>query len=298
MYKGRRWPAALLAYLLFAPPASAEPLGANYFQETHYDVGLRSVDVSIQGVSASGFGVHVTEQNGLIGRAILFIPTLIGLIQLGGDEKVTSTVEERDVNVDHVDSRGNVQYTTKRRVKVWTWSVRSLTPEERAQRDRNAQQQLESYQRLAKHPMHFDLLYLPNRDNGQVHGVRGSFLPLALGIGKHVELATGYTGARMVIDRRGSAGETMRPAKFRMRGMPLRLGVAPARWLVFTGELNVNILGFTRDDDEADYRSTARLTAAVSIPGVDRIFAKIGAERVGLGSGGVWHTFFEGGMRF
>lgn len=144
-------------------------------------------------------------------------------------------------------------------------------------------------------PMDTDLFYLPNRDDGRLHGIRGTFYLLAYPLSRSIQISAGYYGDRLhatVMD-----GGMPTPYLHHARGIPIRIVIAPARFFVIDAELLNNLL---RDAPvHTDFSSTARGTLALSIPGFERLFVKLGVEKTGLSaSGGKWGSWFEGGMRF
>lgn len=279
---------AVLVLVLATSSAHAQ----SYFEETHYDIGIASLSgVSFGGASASGTAFHITEHNGLVSRMILAIPFFLAGIQVGGDQKMAGGITHgtEDYDVVEVDSHGveRSRETRTRETTSFNFSVVERTPEEKVGQARTREALSQEYALIAVHPMHFELRYLPERDDGHVHGIDAAIYPIAIGIGRHLEIAAGVSGSRMKIDV--SEPDGMRTALHRSHAIPVRIGIAATRWLVLTAELHNNFL--------SAYGSTFRGTAAISLPHVERFYAKVGGERIGLANG-VWSTFVEGGMRF
>ncbi len=312
-----------VAFVMTAAQARADDTA---FTETHYDVGVQMVQgLGFAGQTASGAGLHLTEHDGFLSRALWLtiggwgggypaeIPEVpeVGLYKT---VKRWGTIEEYVEN-----EAGGVMYV--RTVEGWVYDEVLLTPEEKAELEKRRAEEVElrkervkrrdeqvlqiqafsakrraSYQALNAHG---ELLYLPNRDDGHLRGVRGAWFPLVFGVGRQLEVAAGYAGARWKVDVEDPATGMTRTFRHRSHAAALRFGFAPARWAVLHAEVDVNVLGVFRDDDEVtDHGSAVRATAALLIPKFERIYGKAGVERIGLGGGGRWSTFFELGARF
>lgn len=282
-----------------ALPAHADD---NYFTETHYDLGIQSVrDLSFGGTSASGTAVHLTEHNGLVSRVPYMLILFLGAVQGGGDVKMVGSYSEtpRDHELQIVGRNGQLLetkriVTTERNLNV---GFIPLTEAEKAKRDAGVAALGGQMAMLAMQPAHFDLMYLPNRDDAHLRGFRAVLYPLAIGIGQHTEIALGYAEAHLDADVKDPGSETQRTVRHRSRGVAARFGLAMARWLVLVAELHANLLDRSSSDRIAA-GSTVRGTAALSIPRVERLFCKLAAERIGLTGDGSWSTSLEGGMRF
>jgi hypothetical protein len=273
----------------------------NLFTETHYDLGVQSIqDLGFDGGMASGTGLHLDEHNGVISRMPYAVIMLFAAVQAGSDYHVsggvTTSYESHDIEFKDGAGRVTDRTTIVSEKKTLSMTVTPLTAEEKKARDEHLERVGKSLSMMAMMPSAFELLYLPQRDNGKLRGLRGALYPLALGIGDHVELAIGYAGARFKAESMDPTTGTMRTIKYRLRSVAARIGVAPARWLVITGEIQPNLLDL--DDSDGRYGMTVRATAAVSIPTLDRLYTKLGAERMGFGEAGRWSTFLEGGVRF
>jgi hypothetical protein len=140
-------------------------------------------------------------------------------------------------------------------------------------------------------------VYLPNRDDTHLRGFRAVIYPLALGIGKHFEVALGYAGARLQADLNGPRAINRQTITHNSRGIAARIGFAPARWLVLVGELHSDVAGESAGDSFASGAS-ARASAALSIPWLERFFCKVAAERMQLAGDTPLSTSLEFGMRF
>jgi hypothetical protein len=292
-----RWLAALALVVGSGRAARAD----NYFAETHYDLGLLSMqDVGFDGGMSSGVGLHLDEHNGVISRMPYVLVMLFAAVQLGGDSHVqvdvTTGYNSRDVEFKDAAGRVTDRTTIVSEKKSISMTVTPLTAEEKKARDATLDSLGTTLGAAATMPSHFELLYVPQRDNGKLHGLRGALYPLAAGIGRHFELAIGYAGAHFTADTMDPSTGAMRTMRYRLRSVAARIGIAPARWFVLTAEIQPNLLDL--DDSDGRYGMTARATAALSIPTVDRIYAKLGTERMGFGESGRWSTFFEGGLRF
>lgn len=275
----------------------------NYFTETHYDLGIQSVQgLSFGGVSASGTAVHLTEHNGLISRMPYMLFFALGALQAGGDVRMTGSYGESytETQVDYVTGNGKVVdssriISTSRNLTV---GFIPLTEEEKAARDAGLERLGASMALLAMLTSHFDLMYLPNRDDGHLRGFRASLYPVAIGITRYAEIALGYADTRLKVTATDAATGQRRNLQHQARAIAARVGLAPWRWLVLVGEYEANLkradgasFGFTAD-------STIRASAALSIPYVERLFCKLAAERIGLAGSDPWGTSLEFGMRF
>lgn len=273
----------------------------NYFSETHYDLGLQAIqDVAFDGGMASGTGLHLTEHNGVISRMPHALVMFAAAVQMGSDFHVnvqsSTSYESRDVEFKDAAGRVTDRTTIVSEKRTFNATFTPLTPEEKKARDEQLERIGTSLAAVATMPSHFELLYLPQRDNGKLRGIRGALYPLAIAIGRHAEIAIGYAGARFKAETMDASTGTMRTMKYRLRSVATRIGIAPARWFVLTAEIQPNLLDI--DDSDGRYGMTVRGTAAVSIPTYERVYAKLGAERIGAGESGRWSTFLEGGLRF
>ncbi len=282
------------ALILRSGSSSAAAKGRSRRNDAYYDVGIQSIQgLTFAGVAASGMGLHVTEHDGLITR----LPLLVSQAEVTRpsdtktvvvDKKVTTVVDEYGDEIGEL-----TEWTT---VTVEKTNVEKEIDRARAKAQAKALSAKVRF--LASISGHCELLYLPNRDDQHLRGVRGSWYPMAAPIGRRVELSLGYAGARLEADVDDATTGMTRTAVHRSQAVGVRLGVTPVRWLALVAELHVNILGFTHDDVRADYGSTARGSATLVIPKVERVFGRLGAERIGLGAGGAWSTFLEAGVRF
>lgn len=295
-------PIALLAALILVSwpaPASAKD---NYFTETHYDLGIQSVSsLAFGGGSASGTAVHLTEHNGLISRVPHVLMMLFAVFQAGGDVKMVGgySTSQQESEMQWVTGNGKVVdskpiVSTSRSLNV---SFVPLTEEEKARRDAGLARTGAQLTMLAMLPSHFDFVYLPNRDDAHLRGFRAVIYPLALGIGKHFEIALGYAGARLQADLNGPRATNRQTITHESRGMAARIGFAPARWLVLVGELHSDVAGESAGDSFASGAS-ARASAALSIPRLERFFCKVAAERLQLAGDSPLSTSLEFGVRF
>jgi hypothetical protein len=293
----RRVGVGVALVLACVAPAHAD----NYFADTHYELGYQSIqDLAFDGGVASGGGLHLTEHNGVVSRLPYMAIYVMADLMDGGDTKAVGTVktETHYDRVDYVDERGNVVTTRYKpyEVKVVNVTYVPLTAEERKARDENLENLGKTLATIASMPSHFELMYMPQRDNGRLRGIRGALYPVSVSIGRHVEIALGYAGARLHAEYSDPASGMTRTIKYRSRAVGVRFGVAPVRWFVVTAEVQPNLLDI--DDSDGRYGTTVRGTAAVSIPTLDRFYAKLGTERTGFLAGGAWSTFFEAGLRF
>jgi hypothetical protein len=293
----------LVTAALLLATSSAARAEDNYFTETHYDLGIQSVQsLSFGGVSASGTAVHLTEHNGLISRVPYLLVYIFGVAQAGGDVRMVSGYSESssESQLDFVTGNGKV-VDSKRIISTsrnLTVGFIPLTEEEKARRDEGLERLGGTMTVLAMLTSHFDLVYLPNRDDGHLRGFRASLYPLAIGITRYAEIAVGYADTRLKVTATDPATGQRRNVQHQARAIAARVGLAPVRSLVLVGEYEANLqradgasFGFTAD-------STIRASAALSIPYVERLFCKLAAERIGLASSDPWGTSLEFGMRF
>jgi len=264
----------------------------NYFVETHYEVGYQHFsELSFGDGVGRGGGLHLTEHNGLVARLPYLVVFLFAAFQAGGDVRLKGSYSETptETYVDVKNSRGQVVdqqkiVGTSRSISA---SVVPLTEEEKRLRDEQLERIGAQLAVLALIPTHFELWYMPNRDDGSLHGVRPSIHPLAIGLGRRFQIALGYAGARIKADYMDEETGVTHRLKYRLRSVAGRIGFAAARFLVVAAEYQPNLLD--------DYGATLRGTATVSIPKLDRVYGKVGAERLGSSN---WSTFFEAGLRF
>jgi hypothetical protein len=282
-------PFAILALILGC--ATTRFASQPYYQQTQVDVGItRSVDtVSYAGTSsASGTGLRLTENNGLITKSIL-TSAVIFLMELSeGASRTKSSssysTEERARGYECRSTAGGRQCVatgwqsvTTRNVTV---TVRPRTPEEQAAHEANLKS---TGGLLAVIPMHTDIAYYPQRDNGDLWGYSASSYFIAVPATRFLELASGYYFQRFtarVVDETSGMQVTR---KHRGRGIH--------------GELFLNQLAF---DEKATGERThgARLSAAIALPWMQRLYARLGIERNRLGEDGAWGTTVEIGARF
>ncbi|MFZ4578351.1 MAG: hypothetical protein ACOYOB_08145 [Myxococcota bacterium] len=290
------------AALLLATSSSARAED-NYFTETHYDLGIQSVQgLSFGGVSASGTAVHLTEHNGIISRVPYMLFFAFGVLQAGGDVRMVGSYSEHynESQLDYVTGNGKVVdssriISTGRSLNV---GFIPLTEEERAARDAGLERLGASMALVAMLTSHFDLMYLPNRDDGHLRGFRATLYPVAIGITRYAEIAVGYADTRLRVTATDAATGQRRNVQHQARAIAARVGLAPWRWLVLVAEYEANLKRADGASFDGTADSTIRGSAALSIPYVERLFCKLAAERIGLAGSDPWGTSLELGMRF
>lgn len=268
-----------------------------YYRQTQVDVGLtRATDtVGFEGLGrAGGAGLRLTETNGMITKGVLL--TTVGLA-LG----VFTSPAGGSAKVEFIDREGTREktdslYPAYERVRVRGIKITATPPSPEAVAAWEAGN-AEVTGLLAMFPMHTDLVYYPQRDDGTLHGYAVSSYLIAAPLGRYVELATGYyfqrlTAARPAMDGVGTVTRTHRG-----RGIPVRLTVQPASWLAVHGELFFNMLAY---DDEASGERThgARVSGSFALPMMQRVFGRVGVERNRLGREGGWGSTVDVGLRF
>jgi hypothetical protein len=234
--------------------------------------------LAFAGGSASGTGLHLTEHNGLISRVPHLLMMVFFQFQAGGDVKMVGgySSSQQESELQFVTGNGKVVDTkrivsTSRSLNV---SFIPLTEEEKALRDARLAQFGSQMVVLAMLPSHFDLVYLPNRDDAHLRGFRAVIYPLALGLGQHLEFALGYAGARFHADLKANGATAKRTITHESRGMAARIGFAPARWLVLVGELHSDLAGESSGTSFAS-GATARATAALSSAWTSRAMGRL-----------------------
>ena len=277
------------------------------FLEPHLDIGIAAQ--SGVGLDGSGVGIHVEEWNGVVTRFLFMLPVAAALEvsvqrsdRVGWAHKDTwytesgqlvgSATEERDKDNNLVKSTSSgvglgAKYHREEEVAVFTPRSEANIAAQLKARD-NAMAGM-----LAL-PMHTDVTYLPNRDDDHVYGIRAAFYALAFPVTDWLEIATGYYGERLHATHMDGARYL-----HRARGVPVRVVVAPRRWLALELGYLCNLVGLANDPHEhVDFDSAVRGSIALALPGVEKLFVKLAVERTGLSSSGTWGTTVEGGVRF
>lgn len=288
--------------------ASAESTDAHWYVPS-YELGVVSSAIPLgAGIDAQGTGIRLTEQSGWITMFTVGAPVaalmymtvqdqeVVGVRKVyAGSDGITKTTECSGEGSGRRCSE--VTYRSERRLVDIQVDTKPLPPEVVAEqyRVRNA-----ALEKLFLRPMHFDITYFPNRDDGSIHGGRATWYPVSLQLGPLLQVAVGYNYTRLTADVEMSGTTVSRTV--RAHAIPVRLVIKPTLWMYATAEVSPNLLGLGESRMGENRSSSARadLTLKVprSVPILHRLYGRTGVERRGLASGGTWGLHIEAGLSF
>lgn len=285
--------------------ATTQRTSQPYFQQTQVDVGLSfaSHAVSFDGAEAAdGVGFHFYEANGALTKTVIatWLAFLIDSSDRAGrtstESSYSTSTEAYGVTCQNVVTRTNCAAAGYRSVTTRnvTVNVRPRSPEEQAAYEQ-AQEAAGTF--LDVIPMHTDITYYPDRENGELSGYNVTSYFLALPLHRFFELATGYYWQRLranVVDTTTMVEETR---THRGKGVPVRLTFQPTSFFALQGEVFLNRLVLD-EDVRAETSHGVRFSSSLAVPWMQRLYVRGGVERNRLGSDGTWGSTFEVGARF
>lgn len=161
--------------VLMAAAMVAPSHADNLFAETHYELGYATIqDAGFGGGTASGGGFHLVEHNGLISR----LPWLLSGIVVHPGVKVrggmTTTTTESETEWRSPSGKVVDRTKTSGVSRTLGMTVEALTDEEKASLEEAGRAKAAAALLFMRITAHFDLMYLPNRNDGRVRGIRGA----------------------------------------------------------------------------------------------------------------------------